>query len=66
MAVLKNSKSPLASEKLAMGEAADAALLIANLVKEMYKLQTLPKIECYQTFKSLRDAVHTNHMIRIR
>ena len=40
------TKIHLASETLAMGEAADAALLIENLMKEMYKLQILPKIEC--------------------
>ena len=53
------TKSPLASETLAMGEAVDAALLIANLMKEWYRLQILPKIECYSDSKSLRDAVHT-------
>ena len=57
------TKSPLASETHALGEAADAALLIANLIVEIYHLDQLPKITCYTDSKSLRDALHTSNTL---
>ena len=57
------TKSPLASETLALGEAADAALLISHLMMEIYKLDHLPFVSTYTDSKSLRDAAHTTNTV---
>ena len=57
------TKSPLASETLALGEAADAGLLVMHLVKEIYNLTSMPTIKAYTDSKSLRDALHTSNSV---
>ena len=57
------TKSLIASETLALGETADAGLLIANMMKEIYKLSSLPIVQCYTDSKSLNDALHTTNTI---
>ena len=57
------TKSPLASETLALGEAADAGILIANLLSEIHGLKNLPPVQCITDSKSLRDTLHTSNTI---
>ena len=40
------TKSPLASEASALGDAADAGYLIASMTKEVFNLKTAPPIHC--------------------
>ena len=57
------TKSPLASEILAVGEASDAGILIANIMKETYKLQKLPNVTCYTDSKSMIDNLKSSNTI---
>ena len=57
------TKSPLASETLALGEAADAGILIANLLSEIHGLKNLPPVQCITDSKSLRDNLHPSNTI---
>ena len=57
------TKSPLASETLALGETADAALLMAKMFQEIYKLELPPPVKCYCDCKSLTDALHTTNTV---
>ena len=57
------TKSPLASETLALGETADAGKLMGALLKEVYNLTELPKIICHTDSKSLFDAAHTSNTV---
>jgi len=57
------TKSPLASEILAVGEASDAGILIANVLKEVYKLKEMPKVTCYTDSKSMKDNLNTTNTI---
>ena len=51
------TKSPLASETLALSEAADSGFLIASMVQEMFRLPSLPKVECYTDNGSLTETL---------
>ena len=55
------TKSPLASEILALAEGADASYLIATMLMEMFKLQSVPKLICYTDNKSLYETVKTTN-----
>ena len=57
------TKSPLASETLAMGEAADAGLLLAHMISESYHLKSYPHVQVYTDSKSLCDALHTSNTV---
>ena len=57
------TKSPLASETLALGEGADAGHLIASMLKEIFPLSNLPTVSCFTDNMSLRDALHTTHIV---
>ena len=57
------TKSPLASETMALGETADAGLMIANLVQEIYQLPRMPHVKCVTDSKSLSDALHTTNTV---
>ena len=57
------TKSPLASEALSLGETADAGLLIANMVKEIYKLPAIPQVRFFSDSKSLKDALYTSNTV---
>ena len=53
------AKSPLSAETQALGELADAAKLLGNLLFEIHKLDIMPSIKCLTDSKSLYEAVHT-------
>ena len=63
MAIKEAETLPLASETHALGEAADAAILISNLIVEIYHLDVMSKITCYTDSKSLRDTLHTSNTV---
>ena len=54
------TKSPLASEASALGDAADAGYLIASMTKEVFNLKTAPPIHCKTDSKSLVQTLHTS------
>ena len=60
------TKSPLASETLALNEGADAGFLVAALVQEIFKLSFLPSVECYTDNSSLEETIHTSNIISDR
>ena len=57
------TKSPLASEALALAEAADAGFLVSTLVQEIFRLSTLPKVVCYTDNRSLVETLVTTKVI---
>ena len=57
------TKSPLASEALALAEAVDSGYLIASMVREMFALPSLPSITGLTDNKSLCDTLHTSHIV---
>ena len=57
------TKSPLASETLAFGEAADAGKLMCALVKEVYGLPSPPNLVCHTDSRSLFDAAVTTNTV---
>ena len=58
------TKSPLASEALALGDAIDSGYLIASLVREIFSLKTLPSIKGLTDNKSLTDTLHSTHIVQ--
>ena len=56
------TKSPLASETLALGEAADAGFLIACMVQEIFGLSSLPVVECVTDNASLIETLKTSKL----
>ena len=60
------TKSPLASETLALGEAADAGFLVSSLVQEIFGLSKLPPVHCYTDNRSLTNALETSTIISDR
>ena len=60
------TKSPLASETLALCDVADAAFLVASFLKEIFNLSRMPIIECYTDNKSLIDNLKTSKIINDR
>ena len=57
------TKSPLASEILAVGEASDAAILVANSIREVYRLDNLPPVVCYTDSKSLIENLKSSNTV---
>jgi len=62
--VSRVTKSPLASETLALGEGADASYLLASLLKEILVLEEIPKIKCVTDSKSLYDTLRTTNVTK--
>ena len=60
------TKSPLASETLALSEGADAGFLVASLVQEIFNLPSLPLIQCFTDNRSLTDTLVTTRVISDR
>jgi transposase InsO family protein len=60
------TKSPLASETLALCEAADAAFLVSTMLQEIFKMSSLPPIECVTDNGSLYDTLQTTNIISDR
>ena len=54
------TKSPLASETLALAEAADAAFLVSKMLQEVFQLETAPEIECLTDNASLTATIKTS------
>ena len=57
------TKSPFASETMAGAETADAGVLIAAMVTELFRIPT-PTVECWTDSKSLIDHLNTSHVIQ--
>ena len=57
------TKSPLASETLALAESADAGYLVANIVKEIFGLTERPNVLCGADSRSLTQDLETSHVI---
>ena len=57
------TKSPLASETMALAEGADAGCLIAAIVKEVFGIPA-PKVMCITDNKSITSHLQTSHVIR--
>ena len=53
------TNSPLGSETLALGEAADAGFLIASMIQEIFNLPKFPVIKCFTDNKSLFSTLKT-------
>ena len=60
------TKSPLASETLALCEGADAGFLVSSLVREIFNLPSLPPVQCYTDNRSLTDTLVTTRVISDR
>ena len=60
------TKSPLASETLALCEGADAGFLVSSLVREIFNLPSLPPVQCYTDNRSLTDTLVTTKVISDR
>ena len=60
------TKSPLASETLALSEAADAGFLISALIQEIFGLSVLPPVQCFTDNKSLTSTLETSNLISDR
>ena len=57
------TKSALATEIMAVGEAADAGILVANMLKEIHRLKELPKVVVKTDSKSLIDNLKTTNTV---
>ena len=60
------TKSPLASETLALSEGADAGFLVSALVQEIFNLPSLPLVKCYTDNRFLTDTLITTRVISDR
>ena len=58
------TKSPLASEVSAIADAADSGHLVAEMIKELYVLEKLPKVVLYTDSKSLKQNLESTHVIQ--
>ena len=58
------TKSPLASETLALSEGADAGFLVASVVQEIHALPKMPPILCYTDNHSLMETLHTTKILQ--
>ena len=60
------TKSPLASEALALSEAADAGVLIASIWQEVFGLSVLPRVLCHTDNESLKEALYSSKVVSDR
>ena len=60
------TKSPLASETLALSEAADAGVLVSAMLQEIFKFSRLPKVICRTDNASLVDTLHSSNLVTDR
>ena len=58
------TKSPLASEVMAVADAADSGFLVASIVKEIFGLKQSPHIEICTDSKSLQEHLETKKLIQ--
>ena len=57
------TKSPLASETLALCDGADAGYLVASHLTELFRLKVFPEICCYVDNVSLKDTLNTSTIV---
>ena len=57
------TKSPLASETLALADLADAGYLVANIVQEIFGIRNRPNVICRTDSRSLTQHLETSHVI---
>ena len=57
------TKTPLASETLALCEGADAAFLVASQLTEMFGLSKMPEINCFVDNVSLKETLNTSTIV---
>ena len=57
------TKSPLASETLALCDGADAAYLVASQLTELFGLLKMPEICCYVDNVSLKETLNTSTIV---
>ena len=60
------TKRPLASEALALSEAADASFLMASIWQEVFGLSMLPKVLCRTDNESLEEALYSSKIVSDR
>lgn len=60
------TKSPLASETLALGEAADAGILIAAMLQEIFRLPRLSEVLCKTDNASLVETLNSSNLVSDR
>lgn len=60
------TKSPLASETLALCEGADAGFLVSTMLQEIFQLSKLPKVICFTDNKSLNETLKTSTIVTDR
>ena len=58
------TKSPLATEVLAVADGADMGHLVGSMTKEVFNLKEMPKIEVRTDSKSLKDHLETDRVIK--
>ena len=58
------TKSPLASEIMAVADAADSGFLVASITQELFRLEKLPNIELRTDSKSLKEHLETKKVIQ--
>ena len=58
------TKSPLASETLALSEAADAGFFVAKMTQEVFGMQDAPKVTCFTDNKSLFDNLQSSKLVQ--
>ena len=59
----RGTKSPLASEILAVGEASDAGVLLSKTIMEAYRLSKPPAVICYTDSKSLIENLKSSNTV---
>merc|ERR1712105_80772 len=60
------TKSPLASEALALREAANAGFFVSTLVQEIFGLPVLPEVNCFTDSESLTNTLETSTIVKDR
>ena len=60
------TKSPLASETLALNEAADAGVLTAAMIQEVFQLPRLPYVLCKTDNASLVETLNSTNLVSDR
>ena len=58
------TKSPLASEVMAVADAVDSGFLVASIVQEIFQLKKAPSIEICTDSKSLQEHLETKKVIQ--
>ena len=58
------TKSPLASEVMAVADAADSGFLVASIVQEIFQLRKAPSIDICTDSKSLQEHLETKKVIQ--